>query len=351
MKRGLTLGKFAPFHKGHQLVVETALAEMDEVVVVVYDAPETTLVPLSVRAGWVRALYPSVRVIEAWDGPTAMGDTPEIRRSQEEYIRDCLGLTGITHFYSSEFYGAHMSQALGAIDRRVDPERVRVPISATRIRSNPSAHRAWLDPRVARDLVANIVLLGAPSSGKTTLTERLAQEYGTVWMPEYGREYWERHQVHRRLAPEQLVEIAETHVQREDALLPTADRFLFTDTNALTTWMFAQAYHNSAPDRLTLLADRAASRYDLVFVCDIDIPYHDTWDRSGDVDRRISHRKLLAELAVRRIPYLWLNGDVATRVTQARRVLDRFQKFASVLELFRTPDLAQPDAAGVPESP
>ena len=29
--RGLTLGKFAPLHKGHQLVFETALREMDEV--------------------------------------------------------------------------------------------------------------------------------------------------------------------------------------------------------------------------------------------------------------------------------------------------------------------------------
>ena len=39
---GLTLGKFAPFHRGHQFVVETALAEMDEVIVIIYDAPETT---------------------------------------------------------------------------------------------------------------------------------------------------------------------------------------------------------------------------------------------------------------------------------------------------------------------
>ena len=36
MRRGLTLGKFAPFHRGHQLLVETALAEVDELVVMVY---------------------------------------------------------------------------------------------------------------------------------------------------------------------------------------------------------------------------------------------------------------------------------------------------------------------------
>ncbi len=33
--RGLTLGKFAPLHKGYQLVIETALREMDEVVTIV----------------------------------------------------------------------------------------------------------------------------------------------------------------------------------------------------------------------------------------------------------------------------------------------------------------------------
>ena len=33
MKRGLTLGKYAPLHRGHQLVIETALAEMDETLV------------------------------------------------------------------------------------------------------------------------------------------------------------------------------------------------------------------------------------------------------------------------------------------------------------------------------
>jgi len=36
-KCGLTLGKFAPLHQGHQYVIETALTEMDEVVLIIYD--------------------------------------------------------------------------------------------------------------------------------------------------------------------------------------------------------------------------------------------------------------------------------------------------------------------------
>ncbi|NNJ12385.1 AAA family ATPase [Chloroflexales bacterium ZM16-3] len=285
--RGLTLGKFAPLHKGHQLLIETALAETDELVVVIYDAPETTPIPLTVRAGWLRRLYPAVRVVEAWDGPTEVGDTPTIRHAHEQYIIERLKIGGITHFYSSEFYGDHMSRALGAIDRRVDPARAAIPVSGTKVRSDPYAWRAFVHPLVYRDLVTNVVLLGAPSTGKTTLAARLAEAYGTVWMPEYGREYWEQHHVDRRLTLEQLADLAEGHLVREEALLAQANHYLFSDTNAITTAMFSLAYHGAVAPRLADLALQAQSRYDLIIVCDSDIPYNDTWDRSGDADRQV----------------------------------------------------------------
>jgi len=45
--------------------------------------------------------------------PLEVGDTPEIKRMHEEYILKTLAGRRITHFYSSEFYGEHVSQALG----------------------------------------------------------------------------------------------------------------------------------------------------------------------------------------------------------------------------------------------
>jgi hypothetical protein len=43
----------------------------------------------------------------------------------EECVLRVLGGTRIDRFYSSEFYGEHMSRALGAEDRRVDASRTR----------------------------------------------------------------------------------------------------------------------------------------------------------------------------------------------------------------------------------
>ena len=104
MQIGLTLGKYAPFHKGHQYVIETALQETDKVLVIIYDSPEITTVPLTVRANQIRTLYPQVTVIEAWDGSAEVGYSPEIQKKHEDYIINRLNIKHVNAFYSSEFY-------------------------------------------------------------------------------------------------------------------------------------------------------------------------------------------------------------------------------------------------------
>ncbi len=120
MRTGLALGKFAPLHKGHQYLIERALEQVDRLIVLIYRCPDLIQVPLSRRAEWIRELYPGVEVIEAPDGPLQVGRTPTVMRMHEEYILRRLAGRRITHFFSSEFYGEHVSRALGARDCRVD---------------------------------------------------------------------------------------------------------------------------------------------------------------------------------------------------------------------------------------
>src|SRR6266481_4978643 len=83
MRRGLVFGKFMPLHRGHQLLIEAALAECDKVTILVYDSPvgDDTLerMPVAKRLGWIADLYPQaeqiVSVADPWfdkpghDGP------------------------------------------------------------------------------------------------------------------------------------------------------------------------------------------------------------------------------------------------------------------------------------------
>lgn len=325
---GLTLGKFAPLHKGHQFMIETALQEVDELIVVIYET-DVTPIPLHIRAGWIRKLYPAVRVIEAWDGPDGYSNDREHEIREEQYILGLLDGEQVTHFYSSEFYGEHMSLALGAVDRRVDEARKEVPISATMIRSDPYKYREFISDIVYRDLITKVVFVGAMSTGKSTITEALAARHGTTFASEYGRDYWTEHQVNRRIGLEAFEEIALGHIEREEQALLRANRYLFVDTNAITTYMFALDYHGRAPELLTRIALENAQRYDLFFLCDDDIPYDDTWDRSGDQKRHVFHKQIIADLKERRIPFITLRGSLEERMRKVDEVLAGFKPYSN----------------------
>lgn len=328
MTTGLYLGKYAPLHKGHQYVLETAIEETDEVYLIIYDEPDVIDIPVTVREKWINDMYPQVNTIQAWNGPEESGYTTAIQNAHEDYIAKLLPDTvDITHFYSSEPYGEHMSEFLNAKDRRVDPEREEVSISGTKIRNNPYKNRTYVADRVYSDMITNVVLLGGPSTGKSTLTKELAREFETEYMPEFGREYWEKHAEGRRLTKEQLLDLALKHLERETNHLLESDEYLFTDTNALTTATFSQYYHNEIPDRLWELAETTQSRYDVHIVCDTDIPYDNTEDRSGEANRQRLQKHTIALLEHFSIPYYVVSGSVDERVAQVKSILNSTNKW------------------------
>lgn len=172
----------------------------------------------------------------------------------EAYLQRILEGRDITRFYSSEFDGDHVSRALGAIDCRVDEDRKHVPISGTSIRSEPFRSRNYMDPVVYRDLITKAVFFGDPSTGKTTLARHLAKQLKTKWVSEFGREYWEANQIDRRLTVQQLAEIAIGHREREDQIIAEADRYLFVDTDATTTFQFSMDYHDMVDQIVSQMA-------------------------------------------------------------------------------------------------
>lgn len=312
--------------------MDAATVATDSQVFVIYDSPEVTDVPLSIRANWIRELYPNAEVIEAWGGPTEVGLTKEIMANQEDFLVGILEERKITHFFSSELYGQHVAERLGAVDIRVDQDRRKFPISGTAIRENLYANREFLSPIVYSDLISKVLFIGAPSTGKSTITELCAREFNTNFMPEYGREYWEINAIERRLSSEQLDEIAIGHRVREDALVANSRDYLFVDTDATTTELFAEYYHGRASEKLQELARQALSRYDFVFLCDNDFPYADTEDRSGAANQIEFQTRILSKLAATKRPYLLLSGSLAERLALVTKILRTSKKYQNPIE-------------------
>ena len=151
---GFTIGKFAPLHKGHQLVLETALKEMDEVYCVVYD---TDIIDIDVkqRAEWIKKLYPKVHILYAYDSPKQYGLDEKSVNIQMKYLSSIIENIPVTHFYSSEPYGEKVADYLKIKNRTVDLEKKSIPVNATIIRDNYEDNKNYLENLVYLTLKNN----------------------------------------------------------------------------------------------------------------------------------------------------------------------------------------------------
>jgi HTH-type transcriptional regulator, transcriptional repressor of NAD biosynthesis genes len=321
-KTGLILGKFAPFHFGHQYLLEFAKARVDKLYVLIYEARETTNIPLSTRANWIRQIYPDVAVIAGHDAPTEDDHTERVMKLQDDYIVSMMP-EKITHFFSSEWYGEHVSKALWAENVVVDQKREAVKVSATAIRTGKVPSHHFLHPIVNKDVVKKVLFVGAESTGKSTISEQAAVAFNTIWVPEYGRNYWnEFHDADGKLTADQLLGLAQLQRREEDLAFMTANRVVFIDTGAMTTRQYCKDYGHSVPLELDALVQSEKTRYDLVILCNPTIPYHEDGTRRGADVRMETHNKIVADLTIRGIPYYNLVGtNHEDRLAYLRRLL------------------------------
>lgn len=324
-RRGLVVGKFCPLHRGHMLVIDTALAACDEVFVISYTRPEFAGCAPPQRAAWLAALYPQVRAL-VLDDATAIpaNDAPDAVQ-RDFCARLCMAVLGVTvdAVFTSESYGDGFALALAAsfgapvAHVNVDQARIAVPISGTALRADPHAHRRFLHPRVYADFVQRACILGGESSGKTTLARALAAHLGTTWAPEYGRELWE--QKDGALAYADMLHIGVQQLAREAALAQDAHRWLICDTSPLVTQFYSQAMFDAVDPALAALAQQA---YAVTFVCAPEFDFVQDGTRIDAAFRQRQHAWYCAELDRRGVGYTLLEGSVEARVAQAAQVLN-----------------------------
>jgi len=169
MTRGVVIGKFYPPHLGHSYLIETALSQIDHLDVIVCVRPDQSI-PGSLRSQWLKHLHPRANVIEVQD---FCDDDNSARWAQ--FTVQTLGYKPDLVF-TSEHYGKPYAHAMGAKHVMVDLDRVKVPIAASAIRSNPLEHLKYLAPIVRAFFVKRVCLVGAESTGTTTMSRLLAEE-------------------------------------------------------------------------------------------------------------------------------------------------------------------------------
>ncbi len=345
-RRGLVVGKFCPLHRGHQWLLDHAQAACEELIVISYTRPEFDGMAPARRERWLSTLYPRARSwvlddarlaahcqrlgIPARALPHNDADDDTHRRFVAWLLREVIQAT-VEVVFSSEDYGPGFAALLGQEQQQhggdavahvaVDPSRRHVPVSGSALRADLHALRGQLAPQVYRDFVRRVVLLGAESTGKSTLARTLALRRHSVHAAEYGRERWEAQQ--GQLQEADLLQIARTQVAREEELLEQANGWLVCDTSPLTTLLYAQALFGRVDPQLLELATRG---YDLVLLCEPDVPFVQDGTRRDEAFRQWQHAWYLHELQARAIPHCRLRGDWAAREQAALAAMDAVER-------------------------
>ncbi|KAJ3351990.1 hypothetical protein GGF32_004004 [Allomyces javanicus] len=389
---GVCIGKFYPPHAGHLYLMQAARLASSKLVIFVCERGDRIETPSGERrAAWVRAAFPTADVrlvIDTYD----QDDSALWAR----LTVDWLGGVVPDAVFTSESYGDNYARCLTALAEgsktcahvAIDRARIAWPVCGTDVRAAPLHPRFWDPiPRLgehdrAADLIRSdlhvtsllppylrayyalrVILVGAESTGKSTLAARLAEKFRTRWVLEYGRDATEAKIAAGDVAvaapkdgsaaptcawrSADFVDIAHAQTAMERAAAAAEDTFrvLVCDTDPLATIIWHERY--MAPDvfmngagklgdefcaaakQLEAIAAQHADEghpdHTLYLVPDVKkVPFVQDGTRDGEQVRERMYERFLAELDARKKEYVVLRGNTYdARFDEVVEVIER----------------------------
>jgi len=181
------------------------------------------------------------------------------------------------------------------------------------------------------ETVKKIVVIGPESTGKSTLCEKLAHHYQTLWVSEYAREYLEKHGAD--YVYDDLLTIANGQIELEDKFVnefalrlhPSAfslQPFAFIDTDMYVMKVWAEYVFNKCHN---WILNRIAEReYDLYLLCDVDLPWVEDKLREypdGKIRKKLFY--FYKDLMINQsTPWLIISGNYEERLEKAIQFID-----------------------------
>ena len=254
--RGFLLGKFMPPHEGHLLLCDVASDLVDELTVLVCSR-DCEPIPGNLRLNWMKeSLGNKARVLHLHQ------EIPQEPREHQDFwniwrrtIRE-LHPEPIDMVFGSEEYILRLAAELEAEPFIVDKERKLVPVSATQIRNNPQLYWEHIPRTVRPFFQKRICILGPESTGKSELSQKLANHFNTLYLPEYGRDYDARYRQGKDWQASDFTAIARGHQALRRKLGQRSGYFFIEDTDLLQTIVWAEYLLGRIPADLERLLEK-----------------------------------------------------------------------------------------------
>jgi HTH-type transcriptional repressor of NAD biosynthesis genes len=338
MRKGFVFGKFMPFHKGHEAMIRFAATHCDELSVLVCCSNRETM-PASLRRSWLEQTFNDdarIKILvyeyDEQQLPNTSATSATVSAIWAEQFK--IRFPDHTLLVTSEPYGELVAGYMGITHIPFDIQKNNYPVSATKIRANLPQMWAYLPDSVKASLVTKVVLLGTESTGKTTLTGRLAAHFSCGAVMEAGRDIITDS---NDFGLPDLYLIAQEHARRINASATGPSPLLIIDTDIHITLSYAEHAFNTTLDIDKYIYE--SNKADLYLYLNNDAPYIQDGTRLGEEERNqldLSHRRVLDKYA---IDYEEISGDWDARFEQAvvlteqlmQRKVDSWYQFPTYL--------------------
>jgi NadR type nicotinamide-nucleotide adenylyltransferase len=168
--------------------------------------------------------------------------------------------------------------------------------------------------------IKKFVIVGPESTGKSTLSQNLANHFKTEWVREYAREYLETNGTDYTF--ENLYDIAQGQLAGEDAALKKLQEDgrglpLIIDTDMYVIKVWSEFVFNKCDNRV--LTEITKRKYDGYILSNTDVPW--VKDNLREYPDFAIREKLFhfykEELSEQKVPWIIINGGYEERTQQA----------------------------------
>lgn len=165
-----------------------------------------------------------------------------------------------------------------------------------------------------------IALTGPESTGKTELSQQLAEHFHAACEPELAREYVEK--LNREYTYEDVVKIARLQTEQEKKYENREDEqsFVFFDTDLIITKVWLEYKYQRVPEFVT---ERLSTRFfDLYLLCEPDLPWVADPVREHGDDRAFFFEWYQREIEKLKTPYVKIHGVGDERFRNALKAIE-----------------------------
>ncbi len=162
-------------------------------------------------------------------------------------------------------------------------------------------------------MLKRIAITGPESTGKSSISAYLADQFNTNKVDEYAREYFRNREYSYN--SEDLVTIAREQFRREEYLAGKTKGLLFCDTDFISIGIWSKIVFDFVPRWINTMIEK--HRYDLYLLCNTDVKWEPDTLRRNEHNRLLIYDMFVEELEKNNYNYRIISGSGNIRYNNA----------------------------------